>query len=360
MQRIAIGMSGGVDSSLAAVLLKEQGHEVIGVSMKLWPCGPGSGEDPDAACCQPADALAVAQAHGIPHYTVDFETAFRQKVADPFVAAWGRGQTPNPCVGCNETVKFGELWQWARQLGATALATGHYARVATVDGRRCPAVPADRDKDQTYFLFSLDQDQLAAARFPLGDLRKDQVRAEAARRGLIVAAKDDSQDLCFVGSAGLEGWLRQELPDAGRDGAVYLHGTDRVIGRHRGLVGYTVGQRKGLGIAWSEPLYVTAIDAASNTLTVGTRRDLLVETAILGRCRWHLHASLPAAGLYVRMRNRHRAQPVPATLLPTVLADGQPAVQVRYHQPVARPSPGQAGVAYDPELRWCLGGGWFL
>ncbi|MDA3963195.1 MAG: tRNA 2-thiouridine(34) synthase MnmA [Planctomycetota bacterium] len=359
MQRIVVGMSGGVDSSLTAVLLQEQGFEVVGVTMQLWPCGLGGGEDPEDACCSPTDARAVAGRFGIAHYMVDFQDRFRTQVVDDFLYAYTHGETPNPCIGCNQTVKFGDLATWARQLGATAVGTGHYARVAEVNGRLCPAVPSDTSKDQTYFLFSLAQDQLAAAQFPLGDYTKDAVRTLAAERGLPNARKEESMDLCFVGPDGVTGFLRQEAPQAFAPGPVELQdGT--VIGEHRGLPGVTIGQRKGLGVAWREPLYVVHLDVARNAIVMGPRDALLIQETWLRDCLWHLHDELPVEGVRCLMRNRHRGPPVPATVLPAELPGGGFGARVVYEQPCSRPAPGQAGVAYDPELQLCLGGGWFV
>ncbi|MHC5068269.1 MAG: tRNA 2-thiouridine(34) synthase MnmA [Planctomycetota bacterium] len=357
-ERVVIGMSGGVDSSLSALLLQEQGHEVVGVTLKLWPCGVGQGDDPEDACCSPTDARAVAVGHGMRHYVVDFEEHFRRGVLDEFISAYAGGETPNPCIRCNETVKFGDLWQWSRELGASALATGHYARIETISGRRCPAVPRDANKDQTYFLFGLSQEQLAVARFPLGGLTKDEVRAEAARRGLVNAERADSQDLCFVGPGGLAEFLRAEAPDAFVPGEIRLS-DGRVLGEHQGLPAFTVGQRKGIGVAWTEPLYVIGSDSPDNALILGTRDELTISEAWLRDGIWHLHEQLPALGLECLVRHRHRATPVPAVLTPVELADGRPGVHVRYSRPVQRPALGQACVAYDADLRLCLGGGWF-
>jgi tRNA-specific 2-thiouridylase len=359
MARVVVGMSGGVDSSLAAWLVKEAGDEVVGVTLKLWPCAEQDGgfTRPDA-CCSPTetiDARAVAVAGDIPHYVIDMEAQFRKGVVEGFIEGYGRGETPNPCVRCNETVKFGDLQDQARRLGADAVATGHYARVVERDGRLCPAVPADTDKDQTYFLFSLTQEQLRAARFPLGHLTKAQVRALAAERGLVTADKQESQDICFIGADGVEGFLRRELPEAFAPGPI-MHVDGTVLGEHRGLAAYTVGQRKGLGVAWTEPLFVIDLDTDTNTVLLGPRSALLTERVRIRDCTWHL-APPPVEGLRVAMRNRHRMRPAPATVYPD---DEDPKGSVIvYDDPIARPSPGQAAVAYDPELRLCLGGGWF-
>lgn len=357
MQRVVVGMSGGVDSSLAAVLLAEAGCEVVGVTMKLWPCAETDGgftrED---ACCSPTevvDARAVAVATGLAHFVVDFEAEFQRAVVDDFLAGYARGETPNPCVRCNESIKFGDLQAQAARLGAEAVGTGHYAISEQVDGRWLLATAADRLKDQTYFLFSLTQEQLATARFPLGRLRKDEVRAMAAERGLVTAAKGESQDICFIGREGTAGFLRRHIPAAFRPGPI-VHLDGRPLGRHQGLAAFTIGQRKGHGVAWSQPLFVVRTEPETDTLVLGERDHLLVDQAWLRDCTWH-PGPLPASGLAVAMRNRYRARPVPAR----VFAAGEGRARVVYDAPVVRPSPGQAGVAYSRDDRYCLGGGWF-
>ena len=301
-----------------------------------------------------SDARAVALRYNIAHYVVDFETEFRRAVVDGFLAGYEAGDTPNPCIACNETLKFGDLWQYSQDIGAVAVATGHYARIANLDGRLCPAVPADHTKDQTYFLFSLRQDQLAAARFPLGDLTKEEVRRLAAERGFHNADKEESMDLCFVGDSGLQGFLRDEMPQAFEPGPI-LFEDGRVIGEHKGAIGYTIGQRKGLGVAWTEPIYVVATDVKANTITLATRDKLSTKTAWLRHTTWHLHDELPAMGLRCIVRNRHHGRPIPATIHDL----GNGYARVDYDQSVMLNSPGQAAVAYDDQLKYCLGGGWF-
>ena len=356
MARVVVGMSGGVDSSLSAALVREAGHEVVGVTLKLWPCADEDGgftrED---ACCSPTetmDARSVALRSGVPHYVVDHEAEFRRGVVDDFLAGYSRGETPNPCVRCNETIKFGSLWEHARKLGAERVATGHYARVEQAFDRHVLRCAVDRAKDQTYFLFSLTQEQLAHAEFPVGHLTKDQVREESRRRGLSTADKHESQDICFIGKGGVSEFLRQEIPHAFRPGEI-RHLDGRKLGEHQGLGAYTVGQRKGLGIAWHEPLFVVRLDLADNVVWLGARESLLVPSIRLRECTWHL-GELPAGGLACRVRLRHRMAPVPALIVP--LDDG--AAEVRFAEPQVRPSAGQACVAYDEVVELCLGGGW--
>ncbi|MFW5846279.1 MAG: tRNA 2-thiouridine(34) synthase MnmA [Planctomycetota bacterium] len=359
MTRVVVGMSGGVDSSLTAVLMRERGFDVVGVTMKLWPCAElDGGFTREDACCSPSetiDARAVAVDAGVPHYVLDAEEVFRTQVVDDFVQAYSRGETPNPCVRCNESVKFGDLWRYARSIGADAVSTGHYCRIHERDGRLCPGIAADPGKDQSYFLFSLSQEQLAHAHFPLGALSKDQVRAMAAERGLITADKRESQDICFIGADGVAGFLRREAPEAFTPGPIELE-DGRVLGRHDGLAAYTIGQRKGLGVAWHEPLYVVALDLDRQAVVLGPRNATRVEHAVLRDCTWHLGPPRAAGGLRCLVRNRHRAPLRPATVHPK--ADG--GADVAYDAPVGRPSPGQACVFYDLDGCLCLGGGWFI
>lgn len=355
MARIVVGMSGGVDSSLAASLLAEQGHEVIGVTLKLWPCAEADGgfTRPDA-CCSPSetrDARAVAVGRGIAHYVIDAEDEFRRGVVEDFLDGYAAGRTPSPCVRCNEAVKFGSLWEHARALGAERIGTGHYARVERVGDRHVLRRAADAAKDQTYFLCTLTQEQLAVAEFPVGGLDKPAVRAAARQRALPTADKRESMDLCFLGADGIGGLLRRERPDAFRPGPI-VDEAGRVLGEHRGLGLHTIGQRKGLGVAGAgEPLFVLRLDAGANALVVGPRARLLVRAFRIERCAWHLGAP-GFDGLRCAVRPRHRSPPLPAT----VHADGR----VELDEPAPRPAPGQVCAIYDPADARCLGGGWIV
>ncbi|MCS6971290.1 MAG: tRNA 2-thiouridine(34) synthase MnmA [Planctomycetota bacterium] len=353
MPRVLVGMSGGVDSSVAAALAVEAGDAAIGVTLKLWPCAEVDGGFTRAdACCSPRetrDARAVAQRLGIPHYVIDAEDEFRAGVVDTTLSELAAGRTPNPCVRCNERVKFGSLWQHARALGAERIVTGHYARIACRDGRLLPQRALDRRKDQSYFLATLSQEQLARACFPLGGLSKEQVRDLARARGLPTADKHESQDLCFVGDDGLAGLLARERPELLAPGPI-RDDSGRQLGTHRGIGRYTVGQRHGLGLASTEPLVVLAVDAAERCLIVGPRsrsfiRELLVRDAV-----WHLAA--PASALRVLARTRYRGQPQPAS----VHADGR----VVFDEATARPAPGQLCAFYDLDDELCLGAGWIV
>ena len=358
MARMVVGMSGGVDSSLTAVLVQEAGHEVVGVTMKLWPCAEEDGgfarED---ACCSPTetmDARSVALGAGLRHYVVDMEEEFRRGVVDNFLESYARGETPNPCVRCNETVKFGDLWRYAQDVGADGVATGHYARIEKHGDRYVLGAAADKMKDQTYFLFSLTQEQLAHAQFPLGHMTKDEVRKLSNDRGLVTANKGESQDICFIGSEGTAGFLRKHIPDAFTDGDIF-HVDGKKIGSHHGVGAFTIGQRKGLGVAWHEPLYVVDIDVEKNNVVLGPKDALMVSEAILRDCTWHL-GPLPADGLRCNVRNRYRSRPAPATIFPTETG----GARVVYDEPCTKPSAGQACVAYTDDGQLCLGGGWFI
>ncbi len=358
-ERWVVGMSGGVDSSLTAVLMAEQAYDIVGVTMKLWPCAELDGgfvrED---ACCSPTetiDARSVALTANVPHYVLDMEDEFRAGVVDDFVTSYQRGETPNPCVRCNETLKFGDLWKYAKSIGAAGVATGHYARVVQQGDRYCLGAAADTMKDQSYFLFSLTQEQLAHARFPLGHLTKDEVREMSQARKISTANKKESQDICFIGDEGIDGFLRREIPDAFQPGHITL--TDgTVLGEHNGVCAFTIGQRRGLGVAWKEPLYVVDIQMESNTVVLGRKDELLVTEAELRDCTWHL-APLSTEGLRCSVRNRYRSRPVPAHIFPT---DNAGSARVVYDEPQTKPSPGQACVAYSDDGSLCLGGGWFI
>ncbi len=362
MPRTLVGMSGGVDSSLVAALVRERGDEVVGVTMKLWPCAEiDGGFTREDACCSPTetiDARAVAVGIGVRHYVVDFEEGFRRGVVDGFVAAYRRGETPNPCVRCNETVKFGHLWEYARSVGAERVATGHYARTVQALDRWLLRRSEDRDKDQTYFLFSLTQDQLAKADFPLGGMTKPAVRAAARSRNIITADKSESQDICFIGDDGVAGFLKREAPDAFQPGII-RHQDGRVLGEHQGLAGYTLGQRKGLGVAWTEPLFVIGVDVARNELILGAREALLTTTLDLRDVTWH-PGDLPAAGVDVLVRLRHRGTPIPVRITPAEIParEGRPGARLHFHTPQQRSAAGQAAVLYDEADELCFGGGW--
>jgi tRNA-uridine 2-sulfurtransferase len=350
--RIAVAMSGGVDSSVAALLLKEQGHEVVGLTMKLWACPEGETPSPARmrTCCSwrdTQDAVAVCERLGVRHFIFDLETDFERFVVRPFAEDYAAGRTPNPCVRCNEFIKFRPFLERARQMGFERIATGHYARVVRGDGRSRMACARDRAKDQTYFLFPLSAGDLAATEWPLGDILKQEVRAIARRAGLPNADKPESQDICFVKEGGYMDVVRRLRPDAFRPGPI-VDRAGRVLGEHAGLPAYTVGQRRGIGVAARGPLYVVALDVERNTVVVGADEELLASGLAADNCRWM--EGRPPARCQAKIRYRTPAQPC------TVEPKGDDAVAVTFDAPQRAITPGQAVVFYDGE--YVLGGGW--
>ena len=353
--RVVVGMSGGVDSSVAAALLVEQGCDVVGITMRVWP-RPETEELTQrfGSCCGTEaveDARQVARSLGIPHYLLSMDEEFNQKVIDQFVDSYGKGQTPIPCLSCNSNLKFGSLLWRARAWDAAAVATGHYARVERdpVTGRHLLLRPKDLRKDQTDFLWPLTQAQLGAARFPIGELTKDEVRARARRLALVTADKPESQDICFVPDDDYRGFLRRRAPEVFRPGAV----VDRLgatLGAHEGIAGFTVGQKRGLGLAAGRPLYVIDLDPERNTVTVGgaaeLERDRLVATAVN-----FIACAPPTSPLRVAAKIRHSHQPAPAT----VRALEGDAAEVVFDTPQRAVSPGQSVVFYDGDV--VVGGG---
>lgn len=349
--RVVVAMSGGVDSAVAAALLVEAGFEVVGVTLQLHD--QRATRRDGRSCCAGrdiADARAVAERLEIPHYLLDREERFRAAVIEDFAAAYAAGRTPVPCVRCNERVKFADLLDFARDLGAAALATGHYARrLAGPDGPELHRA-VDHRRDQSYFLFSTPADTLGFLLFPLGELTKDEVRRIAAARGLPVASKPDSQDLCFV-AAGEHAELVAALrPEAAIPGEI-VHVDGRILGRHDGIAHFTVGQRRGLKVATGEPLYVTAIDARRARLEVGPKRAALVESCTLEGCSW---LAEPRAEEVLEVRHRYNEPPVPARIVTS--PDGRAIV--RFLEPQAGVAPGQACVAWRGSR--LLGGGWIV
>ena len=343
---VVVAMSGGVDSSVAAALLKEQGFRVMGVTLNVWPeTNLVEADTRHNACCSlesVEDARRVADLLGIPHYTLNFREIFDQSVIQDFLQEYARGRTPNPCVRCNRFVKFEALMAQARSLGAEYLATGHYARAGrTGSGRYTLLKARDASKDQSYALSYLTQEQLAHTLFPLGELEKTETRSIAAKLGLVTAAKPDSQEICFVPDNDYAGFLRRRLPSVSEPGPILDASGDR-IGTHPGIAFYTVGQRKGLGLAAGRPMYVLEIIPERNAIVVGERDRLYSPGLVAEDLNW-VSIEQPSETIRVAARIRYRAAEVPATA--HLRGDG--ALEVQFDEPQRAVSPGQAVVLYQ-------------
>ncbi|MDH5679331.1 MAG: tRNA 2-thiouridine(34) synthase MnmA [Nitrospinota bacterium] len=351
-QRIISAMSGGVDSSVATAVLVGQGRDVVGVTMKIWEApamGPRVG-----GCCSmddADDARRVCDSLGIPHYTLNAQSIFKEKVVDYFTGQYYAGKTPNPCIPCNHALKFDHLFNQGAAVGAGRVATGHYSGIGTLRGRHTVTRAADRAKDQSYYLFSIPPQRLAHIDFPLADIDKERTREMARSLGLPVAEKKESQEICFVPDNDYKSFI-QGLPGAEKVGEgeiVDLEG--KVVGHHGGYIGYTVGQRRGLGIAAPEPSYVLRVDPDSNRLVVGRREDLYSNALLASAPNWYI-PPMEIADLDLTAKIRSRSEDSPAKV--TVASDGR--FTVEFATPQLSITPGQAVVIYHGEH--VVGGGW--
>lgn len=351
--KVVVGMSGGVDSSVAALILKEQGYDVIGVTMQIWQDEKPEQVSENGGCCGLSaveDAKRVAEVIGIPHYVMNFRKEFQNKVIDYFVSEYYKGRTPNPCIACNRYIKWEALLHRSFEIGADYIATGHYGRIISLpNGRYSVEKAVSRHKDQSYVLYNLTQDELKHTLFPIYGYEKEQVREIAQRAGLPVAHKKDSQDICFVPDGDYAGFIAREtgLTDCPGD---FVDKAGNVLGLHKGITHYTVGQRKGLGIAFGEPKYVIAINPSDNTVTLGEKEDLMVSKVNISDVNFMSVEEL-SGPMRVMGKLRYSQTEAPCTITPgqdsTVIAE--------FDEPVRAATPGQSAVFYDNNCIVCGG-----
>ena len=346
-----IAMSGGVDSALAAKLMLDQGYNCIGCTMKLYQ-NEVAGIDRSRTCCSledVEDARSVAYKLGIPYYVFNFTDAFHDLVIRKFIESYQNGITPNPCIDCNRYMKFDKLYMRARILGCDYLVTGHYARIEEQDGKFLLKKALDETKDQSYVLYSMTQEQLAHTKFPLGNLRKAEVRQIAKQNGFVNADKPDSQDICFVPNGDYRSVIQLYARDARTTGN-FVDKQGNILGQHRGIIHYTIGQRRGLGISASEPLYVCGISSQSGNIVLGRECDLFCKEAEIADFNW-ISGDAPHNGFSCKAKIRYRQQEQPAYVTPI----GNSRVRINFEKPQRAITPGQAAVLYDGDI--VLGGG---
>ena len=352
MKRVLVAMSGGVDSSVAALLLKEKGYDCVGCTMKLYSSGLMP-EKTDKSCCSlddVEDARSVAFRLGMPYYVFNLTDTFQERVIDPFVCSYMAGRTPNPCIDCNRFLKFEKLYERAKALSCDAVATGHYARITSENGQFFLKKAADPAKDQSYVLYSLTQEELEHTLFPLGELSKQETRALAAEHGFLNAGKADSQDICFVPDGDYASFIERTTGKTFPEGD-FIDRTGKVLGRHRGIIHYTIGQRRGLGVSAKSRLYVSDIDPVRNTVTLSEEEDFRIDTVYADHVS--MVSGIPLSGkASVLVKLRYRQQERPAT----VWQDGERLI-IRLDAPQRAPAPGQAAVLYDTDGETVLGGG---
>jgi tRNA-specific 2-thiouridylase len=342
MKRVVVAMSGGVDSSVAAALLVERGYDVTGVMLKLWR---GEAENNASGCCNLGaadDARRVADTLGIPFYVLNFADRFEDSVVRNFKDDYAAGRTPNPCVRCNQWIKFDALLEKADALGADALATGHYARVDEANGRFRLRRGVDPNKDQSYVLWMLSQSQLARCLFPVGDMEKSETRRIAAELGLRTAAKPDSQEICFVRDGDVGAYIRDHVPAASIEGPIF-DGSGDQIGRHRGIGNYTIGQRRGLGISLGTPVFVNQIDPEKRSIVVGARSELEIAGFRSEETSWT--GAVPPGGTAILVQHRAHGETTPGSITEV----GSDACRVVFHDPVEAVAPGQSAAFYSAE-----------
>ncbi len=352
--KVVVGMSGGVDSSVAAYLLREQGYDVTGVTMQIWPEeGPGAAEE-NGGCCglgAAEDARRVAWKLGIPHYVMNFREEFQKHVIDYFISEYVRGRTPNPCIACNRFVKWEALLERALRIGADYIATGHYARVERLaGGRYAVRKSASAAKDQTYALYNLTQDQLRHTLMPVGDYHKEEIRRIAERIGLPVANKPDSQEICFIPDHDYAGFIEKNA-DACPPPGNFVDARGRVLGRHKGITHYTVGQRKGLNLAMGHPVFVTRIRPETNEVVIGEAEDVYAGRLTCNHISWMAVDGLHGREMRVTAKIRYAHKGAPCVIREA----GPDCLEVRFHEPQRAVTPGQAVVFYKEE--YVIGGG---
>ncbi len=349
-KRVVIGLSGGVDSSVAAYLLKESGYQVIGVTLRTWQADSGA----YSRCCEISDARKTADQLGIPFYNINSLPEFEEHVTGPFMEAYLKGTTPNPCVDCNRYVKWEGLLKFADEINAGYVATGHYARVIKTDtGRYTVEQAKTARKDQTYMLYRLTQDQLARTLMPLADYTKDEVRKIAEEQGLVTAAKKDSQEICFVLDGGYAEYIDSHTEDRMPPPGDFVDTEGNVLGRHKGIVHYTVGQRKGLGLALGYPAYVKQIDALNNRVIIGDKSSVYEKEIICRDLNFLSIEDIPhgeSIDAFVKIRYHHEAAPA------VITRTDNEFVRISFDEPVKAPAPGQSAVFYDKDMR-VIGGG---
>lgn len=353
-KKVVVGMSGGVDSSVAAWLLKNQGYDVIGVTMQIWQDEEEAAMEEHGGCCGLSavdDARRVAAALDIPYYVMNFKKEFKENVIDYFIDDYLHGRTPNPCIACNRYVKWESLLKRSLDIGAEYIATGHYARVEKLsNGRYAIRNSATAAKDQTYALYNLTQDQLSKTLMPVGEYTKDQIRAMADEIGLLVAHKPDSQDICFVPDGDYGRFLEQEVPDKIPGPGNFVSTDGRILGKHKGITHYTVGQRKGLGLAMGHPIFVTEIRPDTNEVVIGESTDVFARALLCDKINYMGMEDLPAPRRCIaKVRYAHQGAAC------TIEKYGEDRIRVIFDEPVRAITPGQAVVFYDGE--YVLGGG---